>query len=98
MRSKSETNLKSPCMVAKPEVNECPGLGEVIQSSRLHVGHLLDVTDSWSGQDLARSGCGRPKSWSPDNTSASELFSVALTGEQALQFFFSFIILFTFQF
>lgn len=64
LRSKSETNLKSP----KGSVVEDGSISESSQSTRL----IQEI--HLSGQKLHENG-SRPKSWSPDNFSAGELVS-----------------------
>lgn len=68
-RSKSETNLKSPGVVAKSERvlvgSEPTPLVQALENS----GNVLEST--LSGQDLRQMGA-RPKSWSPDNTDSTE--------------------------
>jgi protein phosphatase slingshot len=76
-RSKSETNLKSPGLVAKAEQQTgCNGMKgtarpePVLGPGPLPCSQALGV--DWattSGEELGRSG-GRPKSWSPDNATA----------------------------
>lgn len=67
-RSKSETNLKSPGVVAKNERvlvgSEPTPLIQALENS-----HALQNT--LSGQDLRQLGA-RPKSWSPDNTDTTD--------------------------
>ncbi|KDR09737.1 Protein phosphatase Slingshot, partial [Zootermopsis nevadensis] len=85
-RSKSETNLKSPGLVAKAEQRTvCGGsLGKTRQEplESLACSQVLgsDWTDS-SGEELARQG-GRPKSWSPDNSATALLFMGNVTAKQ----------------
>lgn len=65
-RSKSETNLKSPGVVAKNERllvgSEPTPLVQALENS-------MALQNSMSGQDLRQLGT-RPKSWSPDTTAA----------------------------
>lgn len=94
-RSKSETNLKSPGLVAKAEATSS-GPTSQIQRSGPTISSTLSTCESTpsthpkpprqsepiavpgitepSGKELASCG-GRPKSWSPDNTLVSTLFS-----------------------
>lgn len=68
-RSKSETNLKSPGVVAKSERvlagSEPTPLVQALETSNA-------LQNSMSGQDLRQLGA-RPKSWSPDNTDAADV-------------------------
>lgn len=85
-RSKSETNLKSPGLVAKAEQRAgCNGLKgtarqePVLGSESLPSSQVLGVDwTATSGEELSRNG-GRPKSWSPDNATAL-LFLGNVTG------------------
>lgn len=73
-RSKSETNLKSPCLVPKDISNNANQQQET-RTEVSNKGALL--TADWtekSGTELSRVGA-RPKSWSPDNSVASMLFT-----------------------
>ncbi|CAB3372706.1 Hypothetical predicted protein [Cloeon dipterum] len=79
LRSKSETNLKSPGPTAKTEDSVDGSLNESIQSSQLHNGTLLSV--DWNISSELTSP-GRPKSWSPDNT--SDLFTSSLNAPTSL--------------
>ncbi|PSN43513.1 hypothetical protein C0J52_21209 [Blattella germanica] len=86
-RSKSETNLKSPGLVAKAEQRSgCNGTRGAIRQEpvsgpeSLPCSQLLGV--DWanaSGEELSKNG-GRPKSWSPDNRTAAMLFLGNFTG------------------
>lgn len=96
-RSKSETNLKSPGLVAKAEATSSGPTSQLRRSGPPTTSTLSacepTVTDGLgvlpprqseaiavpgiselSGKELASCG-GRPKSWSPDNTLVSTLFS-----------------------
>lgn len=68
-RSKSETNLKSPGVVAKNERvlvgSEPTPLVQALENSNT-------LQNSMSGQDLRQMGA-RPKSWSPDNTDTIDI-------------------------
>lgn len=86
-RSKSETNLKSPGLVAKAEQRSvCSGtMGTTRQEpvrglESLACSQVLgtDWTTA-SGEELGRHG-GRPKSWSPDNNATALLFLGNVTG------------------
>ncbi|XP_059481156.1 protein phosphatase Slingshot isoform X2 [Neocloeon triangulifer] len=79
LRSKSETNLKSPGPVLKIEDTVDAILNESTQSSQLTTSSFLTV-DWTTGRDLATTG--RPKSWSPDNT--TDLFTSPLTAPTSL--------------
>ncbi|KAL0272423.1 UNVERIFIED_CONTAM: hypothetical protein PYX00_005397 [Menopon gallinae] len=74
-RSKSETNLKSPCLVPKESSNSARQKTEnrIEQSSDCCSFLTVDWAER-SGVELSRIG-GRPKSWSPDNSTASLLFT-----------------------
>ncbi|KAK6625051.1 hypothetical protein RUM43_005342 [Polyplax serrata] len=76
-RSKSETNLKSPCFVPK----ENSGVKERQEKMIENVNSSL-LTVDWTestGTELSKVG-GRPKSWSPDNSIASVLFTDEVPG------------------
>lgn len=96
-RSKSETNLKSPGLVAKAEATSSgptnqlrktgPAAASAMSTSEpaANIGVSMPrqsepiavpgmVASEPSGKELASCG-GRPKSWSPDNTLVSTLFS-----------------------
>lgn len=96
-RSKSETNLKSPGLVAKAEAtssgptNQLRRTGPSVASAMSTCEPIANNGDTTprqsepipvpgmvasepSGKELASCG-GRPKSWSPDNTLVSTLFS-----------------------
>jgi protein phosphatase slingshot len=85
-RSKSETNLKSPGLVAKAEQRTgCNGMKgtarpePVLGPESLPCSQVLGVDwTTTSGEELGRNG-GRPKSWSPDNATAL-LFLGNVTG------------------
>lgn len=68
-RSKSETNLKSPGVVAKNERvlagSEPTPLVQALENCNA-------LQNSMSGQDLRQLGA-RPKSWSPDNTDTTNM-------------------------
>ncbi|KAJ9591730.1 hypothetical protein L9F63_001758, partial [Diploptera punctata] len=80
-RSKSETNLKSPGLVAKAEQRAgCGGMRSTTRQETvsgpesLQCSQLLGV--DWvtsSGEELSKNG-SRPKSWSPDNSTTAMLF------------------------
>ena len=86
-RSKSETNLKSPGLVAKAEQRTgCSGARNSTRQEAtsgpesLPCSRLLGV--DWavsSGEELSKNG-GRPKSWSPDNNTTAMLFLGNATG------------------
>ena len=70
-RSKSETNLKSPCFV--PKENSAAKENQEKRMEKMNSSLLtVDWTET-SGTELGRVG-SRPKSWSPDNSVASILF------------------------
>lgn len=74
-RSKSETNLKSPCLVPKESSNAgCQKAENRIEQSSDCCSFLTVDWAERSGVELGRIG-GRPKSWSPDNSTASLLFT-----------------------
>ncbi|XP_052125223.1 protein phosphatase Slingshot isoform X3 [Frankliniella occidentalis] len=96
-RSKSETNLKSPGLVAKAEATSSGPTNQMRRSgpsaavtmsscepTAINIGTtppmlsepipVPGLGSEPSGKELAISG-GRPKSWSPDNTLVSTLFS-----------------------
>lgn len=94
-RSKSETNLKSPGLVAKAEATSSGPTSHLRRSGPPTSGALSTCETAscitpprqsdaipvpgigipeQSGKELATLG-GRPKSWSPDNTLVSTLFS-----------------------
>ncbi|KAF4519713.1 hypothetical protein B566_EDAN003963 [Ephemera danica] len=75
LRSKSETNLKSPSIASQPDVVDCIGLGVPLHSSRLHVGPLtqLGPPDMWnlsptslSMEHLSVDGSSQDEQDSPD--------------------------------
>lgn len=75
-RSKSETNLKTREYAACPAVQVAARSVSEGEGER-EVGGLVTPTRcrlSVAGAELARSGC-RPKSWSPDHTTANLLFT-----------------------
>ncbi|XP_023720317.1 uncharacterized protein LOC111871434 isoform X3 [Cryptotermes secundus] len=81
-RSKSETNLKSPGLVAKAEQGAaCSGpMGTTRQEPVSGPEFLPEALGTaTSGEELRRTG-GRPKSWSPDNSSTALLFLGNVTG------------------
>lgn len=84
-RSKSETNLKSPGLVAKAEQRAgCNGpkgtTGQEPVSGPESLPEVLGTDwTTTSGEELGRTG-GRPKSWSPDNSSTALLFLGNVTG------------------
>jgi protein phosphatase slingshot len=78
-RSKSETNLKSPGLVSKAEQGPgCNGPRGTTRQEPVSDSESLPraLGTDWmavSGEELGRTG-GRPKSWSPDNSSTALLF------------------------
>ncbi|KAF2895756.1 hypothetical protein ILUMI_10416 [Ignelater luminosus] len=78
-RSKSETNLKSP---SDKSERTLPGSQPTPLLQALSRSAVLQTT--MSGQDLRNLG-NRPKSWSPDNTSANELLSGLVTPFRSLE-------------
>jgi protein phosphatase slingshot len=83
-RSKSETNLKSPGLVSKAEQRTgCDGpRGTARQEPAGHESLPEALGPDWtttSGEELGKSG-GRPKSWSPDNSSTALLFLGSVAG------------------
>ena len=77
LRSKSETNLKSPSPAVKTEDAVDASLNESSQATQSQNGSFLMVDGSWlHDKDLTTSG--RPKSWSPDNN--CDLFNSNLNG------------------
>lgn len=82
-RSKSETNLKSPGLVAKAEQRTCSDgtRGAARPEPVLSLESQVLGTDwtTTSGEELSRHG-GRPKSWSPDNSATALLLLGNVTG------------------
>ncbi|XP_069703862.1 protein phosphatase Slingshot isoform X2 [Periplaneta americana] len=86
-RSKSETNLKSPGLVAKAEQHTVSGASRplamqepVSDPESLPTSQLLRVDwKTTSGEELGKNG-RRPKSWSPDNNTTDSLFQGNVAG------------------
>lgn len=77
LRSKSETNLKSPSPAVKTEDSVDASLIESSQSTQSQNGSFLTVDGSWL-LDNDLTSTGRPKSWSPDNN--CDLFNTNMNG------------------